>query len=158
MVGTPGGTLGPMDPQPLHPGIRKAWLTLSVPAAILGGLGALTGARALGMAGVGVAFAVLLLLLAALVPARLYARWRYAIREQDVYTKRGAIWHLETLIPFDRIQFVESRQGPLDRMYGLTQVLIYTAAGKAGRIPGLDSETAKALREELSKVAGAPSV
>lgn len=148
-----------MEPKPLHPGIRKAWHTLALPPAVVGGLVAiqLTGPLHLPLA-FGIAVAIVLLALAVAVPNRLYKRWRYAIRSRDVYTSRGAIWHLETLIPFDRIQFVESRQGPLDRMYGLTQVLIYTAAGRAGRIPGLSSETAEALREELSKVAGAPSV
>lgn len=147
-----------MDPRPLHPGIRKAWLTVAIPPAFLAGLGAILAARALGITPVGIGVALLVLVLAAAVPTRLYRRWRYAIRDDDVYTSRGAIWHVETLIPFDRIQFVESRQGPLDRLYGLTQVLIYTAAGRAGRIPGLDPGTAESLREELSRVAGAPSV
>jgi uncharacterized protein len=62
------------------------------------------------------------------------------------------------LIPFDRIQFVESRQGPLDRIFGLTQVILYTAAGKAGKVPGLSEAQALALREELSRVAGTASV
>ncbi|MEX2586398.1 MAG: PH domain-containing protein [Actinomycetota bacterium] len=148
-----------MEPKPLHPGIRKAWLTLALPPAAFAGLAAIQLTRPLDMPiGFGVVVAVALLALAVGVPNRLYKRWRYAIRDRDVYTSRGAIWHLETLIPFDRIQFVESRQGPLDRMYGLTQVLIYTAAGRAGRIPGLDSATAESLREELSTIAGAPSV
>lgn len=148
-----------MEPKPLHPGIRKAWLTLTVPPAAVAGLTAIQLSRALDVpVALGAAAGAALLVLAVAVPNRLYKRWRYAIRDQDVYTSRGAVWHLETLIPFDRIQFVESRQGPLDRLYGLTQVLIYTAAGKAGRIPGLDSATAESLREELSKVAGAPSV
>lgn len=148
-----------MEPKPLHPGIRKAWHTLALPPAVIAGLAAVQLSRTLGIPiASGVAIAIVLLALAVAVPNRLYKRWRYAIRSRDVYTSRGAIWHVETLIPFDRIQFVESRQGPLDRMYGLTQVLIYTAAGRAGRIPGLSSATAESLREELSKVAGAPSV
>lgn len=148
-----------MEPTPLHPGIRKAWLTLALPPAVIAGAVAVQVTRVLDLpVALGIVAAAALLALAIAVPNRLYRRWRYAIRDQDVYTSRGAIWHLETLIPFDRIQFVESRQGPLDRMYGLTQVLIYTAAGKAGRIPGLDFATAESLREELSKVAGAPSV
>jgi membrane protein YdbS with pleckstrin-like domain len=61
-------------------------------------------------------------------------------------------------VPFDRIQFVESRQGPLDRAFTLTQVIVYTAAGKAASIPGLDRATAETIREDLSNVAGATSV
>jgi membrane protein YdbS with pleckstrin-like domain len=96
--------------------------------------------------------------LAAGVPHLRYRRWRYEIRERDVFISHGALFQVLTLIPFDRIQFVETHQGPLDRLFGLTQVVIYTAAGRAGRIPGLDSSEAEALREELSKIAGVPSV
>jgi membrane protein YdbS with pleckstrin-like domain len=97
-------------------------------------------------------------LLAAAVPYLRYRRWRYEIRERDVFLARGALFVVVTLIPFDRIQFVETHQGPLDRAFSLTQLVIYTAAGKAGTIPGLGSSEAEALREELSRVAGTESV
>jgi membrane protein YdbS with pleckstrin-like domain len=38
------------------------------------------------------------------------------------------------------------------------QLVIYTAAGRAARIPGLSPEEAGSLREELAKVAGTQSV
>lgn len=148
-----------MDPRPLHPNVRKLWqvvaLLLTVPLAIAAAVAGIL----LGLPGGLVAACVLLVLLpAAVVPRVAYRRWRYAIREQDLYTSKGALWHIETLVPFDRIQFVESRQGPLDRMFTLTQVIVYTAAGKAASIPGLDHATAESIREDLSKVAGTTSV
>jgi membrane protein YdbS with pleckstrin-like domain len=97
-------------------------------------------------------------LLAGLVPLIRYRRWRYEIRRRDVFLSRGALFHVMTLIPFDRIQFVETRQGPLDRLFRLTQVVIYTAAGRAGQIPGLNRSEAESIREELSLVAGAATV
>lgn len=104
------------------------------------------------------ALALAILVPAATVPNIAFRRWRYAIRDKDLYTSKGAIWHVETLVPFDRIQFVETRQGPLDRAFEVTQVLVYTAAGKAASIPGLDKATAGSIREDLSKVAGTTSV
>jgi membrane protein YdbS with pleckstrin-like domain len=101
---------------------------------------------------------VIALLLAAAVPYLRYRRWRYEIRERDVFLAKGALFLVLTLIPFDRIQFVETHQGPLDRAFSLTQLVIYTAAGKAGTIPGLESSEAEALREELSRVAGTETV
>jgi membrane protein YdbS with pleckstrin-like domain len=101
---------------------------------------------------------VIAALLAAAVPYLRYRRWRYEIRERDVFLAKGALFVVVTLIPFDRIQFVETHQGPLDRAFSLTQLVIYTAAGKAGTIPGLESSEAEALREELSRVAGTESV
>lgn len=148
-----------MDSKPLHPNVRKLWqviaLLITVPLAIAvaipGFLLDLPFALVVG--------AILLVLLpAAIVPKMAYRKWRYAIREQDLYTSKGALWHVETLVPFDRIQFVESRQGPLDRAFTLTQVIVYTAAGKAASIPGLDQATAESIREDLSAVAGAASV
>jgi hypothetical protein len=104
--------------------------------------------------------AVLLVAVAdiALVPALRYRRWRYEIRSNDLYFSKGAVFLERTLVPFDRIQYVETRQGPLDRFFGLHQLLVYTGAGKAGSIPGLESDEAQSLRDELSKVSGAVSL
>jgi membrane protein YdbS with pleckstrin-like domain len=100
---------------------------------------------------------VLIALAAAVVPPLRYRRWSYALRERDVLISKGAVFFVQQVIPFDRIQFVESRQGPLDRLFELTQVVLYTAAGRAGHVPGLSSSQAEALREELSRVAGTSS-
>ena len=106
--------------------------------------------------------AVLIVLFAAglggFVPPVRYRLWAYEIRARDLYTSRGGLFVTRTLIPFDRIQFVETRQGPLDRAFSLHQLVVYTAAGQAGRIPGLGDEEADSLREELSRVAGTVSV
>lgn len=101
---------------------------------------------------------VVAIALAALIPYLRYRRWRYEIRERDLFLSRGSLFFVLTLIPFDRIQYVETHQGPLDLAFGLMQLVVYTAAGRAARIPGLAPEEAGSLREELSKVAGTQSV
>ena len=139
--------------------VVKLWL-------VAGCLGALIATAVLVMAivvfelpvwilivGAAVAFA-----LAIIVPPLRYRRWRYEIRSDDLYFSRGALWLVRTLVPFDRIQYVETRQGPLDRSFGLHQLVVYTGAGRAGTIPGLESAEAQKLRDELSKVAGAVSL
>jgi uncharacterized protein len=98
------------------------------------------------------------IVLAAALPYLRYRRWRYEIRERDLFLSRGSLFFVLTLIPFDRIQYVETHQGPLDLAFGLMQLVVYTAAGRAARIPGLAPEEAGSLREELSKVAGTQSV
>ena len=87
-----------------------------------------------------------------------YRRWHYEIRKRDLFLARGGIFITRTLIPFDRIQFVETREGPLDHVFGLQQLVVYTAAGRAGLIPGLAAREAQAVREELSSVAGTNAV
>ena len=96
--------------------------------------------------------------LAVAVPFLRYRRWRYEIRERDLFLSRGSLFFVLTLIPFDRIQYVETHQGPLDLAFGLMQLVVYTAAGRAARIPGLAPGEAASLREELSRVAGTGSV
>lgn len=96
--------------------------------------------------------------IAAVLPALRYRRWRYELRERDLFVSKGAISIEMTAIPFDRMQFSETNQGPLDRMFGLAKLVVYTAAGKAGTIPGLNEQEAAELRDELSRVAGHTSV
>jgi uncharacterized protein len=102
--------------------------------------------------------ALLAAVLASALPLLRYRRWHYAIRAHDLSLAKGALFFVRTLIPFDRIQFVESRQGPMDRIFGLNQLVVYTAAGRAATIPGLNGPQAEAVREELSRVAGTLSV
>ncbi|HEX2178540.1 MAG TPA: PH domain-containing protein [Actinomycetota bacterium] len=148
-----------MELQPLDPNVRKLWQVVGVLLVIPPLAAVLIAGTVLELPfALSAAACALLLLPAVTVPKLAYRRWRYSIRERDLYISKGAIWHVETLVPFDRIQFVESRQGPLDRAFDLTQVVIYTAAGKAAGIPGLDQATAEAIREDLSKVAGTASV
>ncbi|MGH8934923.1 MAG: PH domain-containing protein [Acidimicrobiia bacterium] len=101
---------------------------------------------------------ILAILLVAWLPSLRYRRWRYELRGGDVYTARGALFRTLTVTPFDRIQYVETRQGPLDRWLGLAGVVVYTAAGRASHIPGLSLSEAERLRDELSRVAGTTSV
>lgn len=87
-----------------------------------------------------------------------YRRWRYEVRERDLFLSKGFVFFKTTVIPFDRIQYVENHQGPVDRLFGVTQLAVYTAGGRAGTIPGLDVREAERVREELSRVAGTLSV
>jgi membrane protein YdbS with pleckstrin-like domain len=59
-------------------------------------------------------------------------------------------------VPTNRIQHVDVRQGPLEQWLGLSRVLVYTASGMGadGVIPGLNVETAEALRDQLVRTEG----
>ncbi len=139
--------------------VLAMWWSMAGAQAVCVGL---VGGLAVWLAPVPAALVVVLVLLAVVaavvIPLLRYRRWRYRLRERDLSLSRGALWQVRTLIPFDRIQFVESRRGPLDRIFGLNVLVVYTAAGRAAHIPGLNTSQAEAVREELSKVAGTLSV
>jgi membrane protein YdbS with pleckstrin-like domain len=75
----------------------------------------------------------------------------WALRERDLYVRRGRIFRRLTVVPYVRIQYVDLQAGPLDRAFGLTSLTVNTAAaGVAVNLPGLSPETAAQLREALT--------
>lgn len=97
--------------------------------------------------------AVVGLALVAIVPFVRYRRWRYALRPHDLWIRQGLLTVTVSVVPYRRLQFVDTRQGPLDRLFGLSQLVVHTAAlGTAGRLPGLDREHAERLRETLAEL------
>lgn len=80
-----------------------------------------------------------------------YRRWSYAIRERDVLIESGVVWRVRRSIPRARVQHVDIRSGPIDRMLGVVEVELHTAGsvGAVASIPGLSPESAERLREAL---------
>ena len=98
--------------------------------------------------------AILSLALAAGRPPLRYRYWRYALREHDLWIRRGILWVTVSVIPYRRLQFVDTDQGPLVRAFGLAELIVHTAApGTSGRIPGLDAQEAEGIRERLAALA-----
>mgnify|MGYP000607391800 CR=1 FL=1 len=79
----------------------------------------------------------------------------YAIREQDILYRYGVIWHTVIVVPFNRLQHAELHRGPLERLFNLSSLRLFTAGGlKADMtIPALPEEDAVRIREYvLSRV------
>ena len=72
-------------------------------------------------------------------PTLEYRAFRYAVREHDLLVRSGVLFRRWTSIPLNRIQHLDTRQGPLERILGLSRLQVYTAAGVSadGSIPGL---------------------
>ncbi len=78
-----------------------------------------------------------------------FKKKKYALRQRDVIYTKGLLWQIRTSIPFNRIQHAELKQGPLERMYGLHSLKVFTAGGQSSDlvIPGLKEETALAIKD-----------
>ena len=74
---------------------------------------------------------------------------RYALREQDLVLHKGLIFKSISCQPILRIQHIELKRGPLERMAGLARLQVYSAggAGHTFEIPGLPVSRAQQLRQ-----------
>lgn len=89
-------------------------------------------------------------------PRARYRRWRFRMRERDLMVRHGVLWRTVSLVPYSRIQHVDTRRGPLERYLGIASLIVYTAGvrGADVEIPGLDADEAEALRERLAALGG----
>jgi membrane protein YdbS with pleckstrin-like domain len=86
-----------------------------------------------------------------MAPGLRWRRWRYEIRPEEVDLQRGIFWISRTLVPLARIQHVDTRQGPLQRRFGLSTVVFYTAAGP-NQIPELSTSVAAEARDRIAEL------
>ena len=96
------------------------------------------------------------LVMALIWPSLEYRYYRYAVREKDILVQQGVLFRRWTALPLHRIQHVDTRQGPIERIVGIANLQLYTAAGMNadGSIPGLSADIAERLRDELSRKGG----
>ena len=104
------------------------------------------------LAGIAIAFAVLLILFVVVLPPIRYMRWRYELSPEYLDIARGIVWRKRFIIPFIRVQNTDTKQGPIMRAFGLSSVTVSTAAG-AHEIPGLDVAAADELRDRAAELA-----
>jgi membrane protein YdbS with pleckstrin-like domain len=97
---------------------------------------------------------VLGLLWTAVVPQLRWARWRWDVGEPGIDIQSGALTVARTLVPWVRVQHVDTRRGVLEQSFGLATVVVHTAAG-SHTIPLLPQAEAESLRERIAGLARA---
>lgn len=146
---------GPM--RPLHP--RQVWVLrihAAIPAAIvsaaafvldLGPVRDLPFAPAQGI--VPAVVAALALLGAMVLPRRRYRRWGYRMDEDELHIGYGVWTRVRTAVPFGRVQHIDVAQGPVERPFGLSTLVLHTAGtrGSAVALPGLETADAERMRD-----------
>lgn len=74
----------------------------------------------------------------------------YLENRDDLLLRRGILFRQQVAVPYGRIQYVDIQQGPLQRSFGITTIVITTAGGgNAATFDGLPMAEAERLREEL---------
>lgn len=84
-----------------------------------------------------------------LVVFKAFPKKQYSLREKDIIYCKGWLWSVRTSIPFNRIQHAELKQGPLERIFKLHSLKIFTAGGQSSDlvIPGLPEGEALRIKE-----------
>lgn len=82
-----------------------------------------------------------------------FKKKKYKLRQHDLIYKSGLWWTSETSIPFVRVQHSEVIQGPIERLFRLSKLKLYTAGGQTSdlSIPGLKPDIANDLKEFITK-------
>lgn len=76
----------------------------------------------------------------------------YAERDDDLLVTSGILFRRLVIVPYGRMQLVDVKAGPIDRWLGITTVQLHTAAATTdASIPGLEPDTAAALRDRLAQ-------
>lgn len=87
-----------------------------------------------------------------LLAAKGYEYEGYAVREKDILYQSGIFFRSTLIIPFNRVQHCEIEHGPVDRMFGLAELSLFTAGGSSSdlSIPGLAQDKASALKNFIT--------
>lgn len=99
---------------------------------------------------IGIAAVVLALCLAYVVvaPSVRYKRYRYYIDDDMLIVVEGLFFVTKSIAPIERIHQIAVKRGPIDRMYGMSNVVVTTAGGEV-KIAFLDNDVAEEIADRL---------
>lgn len=92
-----------------------------------------------------------MIFLFAVLPGRIYRRWGYDMGDEQLRILRGFLWRTDTIVPFNRIQHIDVAQGPLQRFFGLSTLIVHTAGthNSIVTLPGLHTPDAEVMRDTI---------
>lgn len=153
-----------MDARHLDPRIRTVWrVSGAITVAILG-LALFAGAAtavATGTAGRPVLVLPLGVTVAGLVVAwwwagLRYGHWTYRLGPDALELESGVVLRTRSVIPYFRVQHVDTAQGPIERRLDLVNLKVHTAsAATDAELPGLAAADADEVRRVVLERAGA---
>lgn len=80
-----------------------------------------------------------------------YGNWGFEVRDDHLYIEHGVIKKVYSMVPYVRVQHIDTDRGPIDRLLGLSTLRVYTAGSKGAdiKVPGLEREEASQLQKKL---------
>lgn len=137
----------------LHSRIRVVWAVGAVvPWVILGGIGAAAAATTGrgDLAGLIVGVALLLILVGLATVGWRWQCWGWAAWGDALELHHGILSQRASVVPYHRIQQIDIHRDPIDRMLGLSKLILRTAAATTdAELPGIAAAHADQLRHEL---------
>ncbi len=99
--------------------------------------------------GLSVAIPLMALIATAAAPPRIWSRLRYGLHPTLLQVLRGWLFHADTIVPFVRVQHIDVRRGPLDKLFGTASLVVHTAGthNSIVTLPGLSPERAGEIRK-----------
>lgn len=67
--------------------------------------------------------------------------------------RRGRVWQWDTRVPLTRVQHLDVKRGPLERLRGLASLVVHTAGTRLGgvTVSGVDAADAERVRDLLAR-------
>lgn len=86
-------------------------------------------------------------------PGRRAVRWGYRIGDGQLRVARGWLFRTDTIVPFVRVQHIDVGQGPIERWFGLSHLIVHTSGthNSTVTLPGLPADLAAAMRETIRR-------
>ena len=142
---------GPGPAERLHPFFLLSGLGGSL-RGMAGGYAALAYLAATGRLGTALIGAALLLVLIVIGLLLYWQRFEYRVGAREIRIDSGILSRTHRSIPFDRVQDVDIRQGPLARLLGIASVKFETggsagAGAEDGVLQAISLDRAEALRQ-----------
>ena len=86
----------------------------------------------------------------AVSPQVFFRRYRYRLDDDKLEIRRGIITISHVLVPIERIHQVEVQRGPINRAFGLADVIVTTAGGVV-RVQMLEEDVAERIADRLNE-------
>lgn len=95
--------------------------------------------------------AMLFLILIYVLPRRRFMRWGYLMGIGEIQIVRGYLFYTDTIVPFSRVQHIDVGQGPVERLFGISSLILHTAGTHNSTVvlPGLRRAIAEQMRDDI---------